>query len=96
MQPTDAGACRPVPFGGGQWAVQGSILVDAAQTLGVSYQKTVLALAYGDQWTNLFQPFWALALLGITGLKARQIMGYAMTVMFIGIVFFLLALLIPA
>jgi short-chain fatty acids transporter len=85
-----------VPSGGGQWAVQGPILVDAAHALGVSYPKTIMALAYGDQWTNLFQPFWALALLGITGLKARQIMGYAMTVMFIGFVYFLLALLIPA
>jgi short-chain fatty acids transporter len=81
-----------VPSGGGQWAVQGPVLVAAAKTLGVSYPKTVMALAYGDQWTNLFQPFWALALLGITGLKAGQIMGYAMAVMLIGILFFALAL----
>lgn len=85
-----------VPSGGGQWAVQGPVLVEAARTLGVSYPKTIMALAYGDQWTNLFQPFWALALLGITGLKARQIMGYAMAVMLIGIVFFVLALFLPA
>jgi short-chain fatty acids transporter len=86
-----------VPSGGGQWAVQGPVMVEAANTLGVSYPKTIMALAYGDQWTNLFQPFWALALLGLTGLKARQIMGYSMAVMFIGLVFFLLALLfLPA
>ncbi len=86
-----------VPSGGGQWAVQGPVLVQAAKTLGVSYQKTVMALAYGDQWTNLFQPFWALALLGITGLKASQIMGYAMAVMLLGFVFFAAALvLLPA
>jgi len=35
----------------------------------------VMALAYGDQWTNLFQPFWALPLLGITGTKAGDIFG---------------------
>lgn len=86
-----------VPSGGGQWAVQGPVLVEAAKTLGVSYPKTIMALAYGDQWTNLFQPFWALALLGLTGLKAGQIMGYAMTIMFIGILFFFVMLgLIPA
>lgn len=86
-----------VPSGGGQWAVQGPVLTEAAKTLGVSYPKTVMALAYGDQWTNLFQPFWALALLGITGLKASQIMGYAMAVMLIGFVFFAAALvLLPA
>ena len=86
-----------VPSGGGQWAVQGPVVVEAAKTIGVSYSKTIMALAYGDQWTNLFQPFWALALLGLTGLKARQIMGYCMTVMLIGIVFFILALVfLPA
>lgn len=86
-----------VPSGGGQWAVQGPVLIEAAKTLGVSYPKTVMALAYGDQWTNLFQPFWALALLGLTGLKAGQIMGYAMTVMLIGFVFFAIALaVLPA
>jgi short-chain fatty acids transporter len=86
-----------VPSGGGQWAVQGPVIVEAAKTIGVSYSKTIMALAYGDQWTNLFQPFWALALLGLTGLKARQIMGYCMAVMLIGIVFFILALVfLPA
>jgi short-chain fatty acids transporter len=86
-----------VPSGGGQWAVQGPVIVEAAKTIGVSYSKSIMALAYGDQWTNLFQPFWALALLGLTGLKARQIMGYCMAVMLIGIVFFILALVfLPA
>jgi short-chain fatty acids transporter len=83
-----------VPSGGGQWAVQGPVIVKAAQALDVSLPKAVMALAYGDQWTNLLQPFWALALLGITGLKARQIMGYCIAVMLIGALFFLLALLL--
>jgi short-chain fatty acids transporter len=83
-----------VPSGGGQWAVQGPVVVEAAKALNVSYPKSIMALAYGDQWTNLFQPFWALALLGITGLKARQIMGYAMAIMFIGFLFFLFSLVV--
>ena len=83
-----------VPSGGGQWAVQGPIVVEAAKALNVTYPKAIMALAYGDQWTNLFQPFWALALLGLTGLKARQIMGYCMAVMLIGAIFFFLALLV--
>jgi len=83
-----------VPSGGGQWAVQGPIVVEAAKALNVTYPKAIMALSYGDQWTNLFQPFWALALLGLTGLKARQIMGYCMAVMLIGAIFFFLALLV--
>jgi short-chain fatty acids transporter len=65
-----------VPSGGGQWAVQGPIAVAAAEALGLDLPRIVMALAYGDQLTNMLQPFWALPLLAVTGLKARQIVGY--------------------
>lgn len=83
-----------VPSGGGQWAVQGPVMVEAAKVLQVSIPQTVMAVAYGDQWTNLFQPFWALPLLGITGLRARDIMGYCMAVMFLGFPIFIILLLV--
>lgn len=70
-----------VPSGGGQWAVQGPILISAASHLGVPNSETVMALAYGDEWTNMLQPFWALPLLAITGLEARQIVGYTAALM---------------
>lgn len=86
-----------VPSGGGQWAVQGPIAVQAAQTMQVSISKTLMAVAYGDQWTNLFQPFWALPLLGITRLRVRDIFGYTIAIMFVGIpIFVILLLLLPA
>ena len=84
-----------VPSGGGQWAVQGPVVVAAAKQMGVPVAKAVMAFAYGDQWTNLFQPFWALVLLGITRLKASQIMGYCMAVMLVGFFFFAAILLLP-
>ena len=65
-----------VPSGGGQWAVQGPIMVEAIQDLGVSAEKVIMALSYGDAWTNMLQPFWALPLLGIMGLRAKDIIGY--------------------
>jgi short-chain fatty acids transporter len=65
-----------VPSGGGQWAVQAPVMLDAAQTLGVSTAKTAMAVAWGDAWTNLIQPFWALPALAIAGLKAKDIMGF--------------------
>jgi len=83
-----------VPSGGGQWAVQGPVLMEAAGLVGVNYAKEVMALAYGDQLTNMLQPFWALPLLGITGLKAGQILKYSLTFMMIGGVIYALALLI--
>jgi len=83
-----------VPSGGGQWAVQGPVLMEAAGLVGVNYAKEVMALAYGDQLTNMLQPFWALPLLGITGLKAGQILKYSLPFMIIGTAIYALALLI--
>jgi len=65
-----------VPSGGGQWALQSDVLLTSAAALDLESAPTVMAFAYGDEWTNLLQPFWALPLLAITGLKARQIAGY--------------------
>ncbi|MDP3890573.1 short-chain fatty acid transporter [Nocardioides sp.] len=65
-----------VPSGGGQLAVQGPLLLDAAEKLGVDPAIAVMAVAYGDQWTNMIQPFWALPLLAIAGLRMRDILGY--------------------
>ncbi len=70
-----------VPSGGGQWAVQGPVIMEAAARLGVAPHKIVIALSHGDAWTNLLQPFWALPLLGIMGLRARDIIGYTALVM---------------
>ncbi|HJK90628.1 MAG TPA: TIGR00366 family protein [Polyangiaceae bacterium LLY-WYZ-15_(1-7)] len=78
-----------VPSGGGQWAVQGEILLGTGADLGVDPGVTVMAFSYGDAWTNMLQPFWALPLLGIMGLKARDIIGYT------GVVFLLVGVLVP-
>jgi len=83
-----------VPSGGGQWAVQGPIIIKAASELGVGAPKAIMALAYGDQITNMLQPFWALPLLAITGLKARDILPYTFALMLVGAVLFLSVLLI--
>ena len=79
-----------VPSGGGQVAVQGPVLVKAAADLGVSIPKTLVALACGDELTNMVQPFWAIALLGIARLKPKDIMGYCIAVMMFA--FFIMAL----
>lgn len=65
-----------IPSGGGQWAVQGPIVLSGAARVGADPGLAVMALAYGDEWTNLLQPFWALPLLGICGVKVGDIMGY--------------------
>lgn len=64
------------PSGGGQWALQGPLQMPAAVELGVDPAKTAMAVAWGDAWTNLIQPFWALPILSVVGLHIRDIMGY--------------------
>ncbi|ATG53197.1 serine--pyruvate aminotransferase [Brachybacterium vulturis] len=70
-----------VPSGGGQFAVQGPIMLSAGADLGVDPAVTIMAVSYGDQWTNMIQPFWALPLLAIAGLKMRDILGYTTIVL---------------
>lgn len=67
-----------VPSGGGQWAVQAPVMLPAAEALGVEIPRVAMAVAWGDAWTNLLQPFWALPVLGIAGLKAKDIMGFCL------------------
>lgn len=72
-----------VPSGGGQWAVQAPVMLPAAEALGVDVPRIAMAVAWGDAWTNLLQPFWALPVLGIAGLKAKDIMGFCLIQLFI-------------
>lgn len=67
-----------VPSGGGQWAVQAPIMMPAGLELGVPAAKTAISISWGDAWTNMIQPFWALPALGIAGLGARDIMGFCL------------------
>ena len=76
-----------VPSGGGQWAVQAPIVMPAATEMAIEYGRSAMAIAWGDAWTNMIQPFWALPALGLAGLKARDIMGYLVIVtIFTGVV----------
>jgi len=85
-----------IPSGGGQWAAQGAISVMAAQKMNLDVTKTAMMVAWGDQWTNMIQPFWALPLLGLANLRARDIMGYTTLVLLWGGVIMSLAALIMA
>jgi short-chain fatty acids transporter len=67
-----------VPSGAGEWAVEGPVMLKAAQALGVPYGKVTMGVAYGNMLGNMYQPFWSLPLLGLMGLKAKDIMGYGL------------------
>ncbi len=83
-----------VPSGGGQWGIQGPIALSTGAEVGVSPGKMIMSVAYGDQLTNMLQPFWALPLLAITRVKAREIVGYTAVVMVVAGAWMAIGLLI--
>ncbi|MEN8706255.1 MAG: TIGR00366 family protein [Nocardioides marinisabuli] len=86
-----------VPSGGGQFALQAPIFASAAESLDVTQPVVIMAIAYGDQWTNMIQPFWAVPLLAVAGLRVRDIMGYTSVVLVVtGVVFVSTLLLVGA
>ena len=83
-----------IPSGGGQWAVQGPIAMQAAIELDADIPVTAMAVAFGDQWTNLIQPLIAIPVLAIAGLHVRDIMGYcAVALIYTGQIFIISILL---
>ena len=72
-----------VPSGGGHWAIQAPIMFTAGADLGVDPGLTGMAIAWGDAWTNLIQPFWAILALAIAKLNAKDIMGFCLIDLFV-------------
>ena len=81
-----------IPSGGGEWVTIGEAINRAAMDLGIPAGQALISYAAGDAWTNMLQPFWAIPLLAITGLKARNIFGYAIVVWMLATVPFALGL----
>lgn len=72
-----------VPSGGGHWAIQAPIMFTVGAELGVDPGLTGMAIAWGDAWTNMIQPFWALPALAIARLSAKDIMGFCLIDLFV-------------
>ncbi|MEN2282704.1 TIGR00366 family protein [Algoriphagus sp. SE2] len=81
-----------IPSGGGQWAVQGPVLMEAGKALQVPFERIIMAFSYGDQITNLLQPFWALPLLAITGVKPKSMFKYCLILCLSGMVYLTIAI----
>ncbi|WP_440766390.1 short-chain fatty acid transporter [Natronorubrum sp. DTA7] len=81
-----------VPSGGGEWIVLGPSVLEAAQAHGIPAGHATMAYAVGDAHTNLLNPFWALPLLAITQIKAREMFGYAIAMLLLLIPFLAIVL----
>jgi short-chain fatty acids transporter len=65
-----------IPTSGGQWAIQGSITSAAAEAIGATPQRALLALSVGDHMGNLLTPFWAVVGANIARVDFRLYFGY--------------------
>ena len=65
-----------VPSGGSKWLIEAPYVLDAASRLHVHAGWMVAVYDLGEALANLIQPFWMLSVLGIFGLRARDVMGY--------------------
>lgn len=83
-----------VPSGGGQWLIQGPLIVETFLKSNESLPHGILAFAYGDALTNMLQPFWALPLLGITQLSISDLLPHTLKLFGIGFVIYSLAILL--
>jgi short-chain fatty acids transporter len=83
-----------VPSGGGEWTVIGPIVIPAAKNLGVPIGQTLVAYTFGASLADLIQPFWALPLLAITDMRARDIYGYAIMMLLLLLPVILIAVVV--
>lgn len=65
-----------IPTSGGQWLIQGFITVKAAEAVGATAQRGLLALSIGDHMGNLISPFWAIVGANIARIDFRLLFGY--------------------
>lgn len=70
-----------VPSAGGQWQIQGPIMVEAVQQMGIPISVAINTITIGDLLTNLLQPFFVLPALGLAGLSLKDIWGYCLVSM---------------
>jgi short-chain fatty acids transporter len=66
-----------VPSAGGKWLIEAPYVLAAAETLGMHPGWVVQTYNATEALANLIHPFWMLPLIGILGLKARDIVGYS-------------------
>lgn len=83
-----------IPSAGGQWAVQGPVVVEAAHQLGADIPRVVMALTLGESWTNAIQPLYAIPVLAVAGLHVRDVMGYGVVILALNGAIYLTGLLL--
>lgn len=85
-----------VPSGGGHWAVQGPFAVPAAVALHASVPATTMAVAMGEEVSNMLQPFWALPVVAMAGIGIQRVLGFTVVTFAVAGLVYAAALLVLA
>ena len=67
-----------VPSAGGHWAVQGPFVLPAALALHASVPHTAMAVAMAENVSNMLQPFWAVPVVAMAGIRLQRVMAYTL------------------
>jgi short-chain fatty acids transporter len=65
-----------IPSGGGKWLLEAPYVMQAANDLNVHLGWAVQVYNAAEALPNLINPFWMLPLLGVLGLRARDVVGF--------------------
>lgn len=65
-----------IPSQGGQWIVQGPILMEAGKALNANLPLVMNAFVHGDEVTNLIQPLYVIPALALVGMKLKEVWGF--------------------
>lgn len=81
-----------VPSAGGHWAVQGPFVLPAALSLHASVPRTAMAVAMAENVSNMLQPFWAVPIVAIAGIRIQRVMGYTAVTFAVSLLIYAVAL----
>jgi short-chain fatty acids transporter len=85
-----------IPSAGGHWAVQGPFVLPAALSLHASVPRTAMGVAMAENVSNMLQPFWAVPVVAIAGIRIQRVMGYTAVTFVVSLIIYGVALwLIP-
>ena len=65
-----------IPSQGGQWIVQGPILMEAGKAMNANLPLIMNAFVAGDEVTNLLQPLYVIPALALVGMKLKEVWGF--------------------
>ncbi len=85
-----------IPSAGGHWAVDGPFVVPAALALHAKVPHAVMGVAMAENVSNMLQPFWAVPVVAIAGIRIQRVMGYTAITFAVSLVIYAASLwLIP-